>query len=60
MAFIGVLLFTKRIKVYLKLDDQKVEYVPGHQSLEKLITLLMELMEVYGEETEEHPKNLSE
>ena len=60
MVFIGVLPFTKRIKVYLKLDDQKVEYVRGHQSQEKLITLLMELMEVYGDEMEEHPKNLLE
>ena len=60
MVSIGVLPFIKRIKVYLKLDDQKVEYVHGHLSLENLITLLMELTEDYGEEMEEHPKNLLE
>ena len=58
MVFIGVLPFIKRIKVYLKLDDQKVEYVHGHLSLENLIMHSMELTEVYGEEMEEHPKNL--
>ena len=50
----------KRIKVYLKLDDQKVEYVHGHLNLENLIMHSMELMEVCGEETEEHLKNLLE
>ena len=58
MVFIGELLSIKKIKVYLKLEDLKVEYVLGHQNQEKLIMLLMVLMEVFGEEVVELPKNL--
>ena len=39
-------------------EDPKEVYAPGHQSQVKLITLLTELTVVYGEEMEEHPKNL--
>ena len=58
MVFIGELLFIKKIKAYLKLEDLKVEYVHGHQNQEKLIMLLMVLMEVFGEEVVGLPKNL--
>ena len=58
MVFIGELLSIKKIKVYLKLEDLKAEYVLGHQNQEKLIMLLMALMEVFGEEVVELLKNL--